>query len=83
MGGPVVTAGGLVFIAATMDRYMRAFDVDSGKMLWRHELPAGSQATPMTYEAGGRQFLAMVTGHHLWFDSTAGDEIVAFALPRH
>ena len=81
LGGPVVTAGGLIFIAATMDGYLRAFDTDSGEMLWRHEMPAGTQATPMTYEAEGRQFVAMVTGHHLWFNSTPGDEIVAFALP--
>ena len=82
LGGPIVTAGGLIFIGATMDGYLRAFDIDSGKMLWRREMPAGTQAAPMTYEADGRQFVAMVTGHHLWFDSTRGDEIVAFALPR-
>ena len=82
LGGPVVTAGGLIFIGATMDGFLRAFDIDSGKMLWRQEMPAGTQAAPMTYEADGRQFVAMVTGHHLWFDSTRGDEIVAFALPR-
>ena len=81
LGGPIVTAGGLIFIGATMDGYLRAFDIDTGKMLWRHEMPAGTQATPMTYEAGGRQFVVMVTGHHLWFNSTPGDEIVAFALP--
>jgi len=81
LGGPIVTAGGLVFIAATMDGFLRAFDVDSGEMLWRHELPAGSQTTPMTYEAGGRQFVVIATGHHLWFGSPAGDEVVAFALP--
>jgi quinoprotein glucose dehydrogenase len=82
LGGPIVTAGGLVFIAATMDGYLRAFDIDTGKMLWRQELPAGTQTTPMTYEAGGRQFLVLATGHHLWFNSPAGDEIVAFALPK-
>ncbi len=82
LGGPIVTAGGLVFIAATMDGYLRAFDVDTGKMLWRQEFPAGTQTTPMTYEAGGRQFVVLATGHHLWFSSPAGDEIVAFALPK-
>lgn len=81
VGGPIVTAGGLVFIAATMDNFLRAFDLDSGRMLWRVELPAGGQATPMTYESGGRQFVVMVTGHHLWFGSPAGDEVVAYALP--
>lgn len=82
LGGPVVTAGGLVFIAATMDNVIRAFDLQSGEMLWRDDLPAGGQATPLTYEAGGRQFLVMVTGHHMWFQSPAGDEVVAWALPK-
>lgn len=82
LGGPVVTAGGLVFIAATMDGYLRAFDVDNGEMLWREEMPAGTQTTPMTYEAAGRQFVVLATGHHLWFGSPAGDEIVAYALPQ-
>lgn len=80
LGGPIVTAGGLIFIAATMDNFLRAFDLESGRMLWRAELPAGGQATPMTYETAGRQFVVMVTGHHLWFGSTAGDEVVAYGL---
>ena len=82
LGGPVVTAGGVIFIAATMDSYLRAFDIETGKMLWREELPAGTQATPITYEAANRQYVAMVTGHHMWFGSPAGDDIVAYALPR-
>ena len=81
LGGPIVTAGGLVFVAGTMDGYLRAFDVATGEMLWRHEMPAGTQATPMTYEVSGRQYVVLVTGHHLWFDSPAGDEVIAFALP--
>ena len=81
LGGPIVTAGGLVFVAGTMDGYLRAFDVATGEMLWRHEMPAGTQATPMTYEVNGRQYVVLVTGHHLWFDSPAGDEVIAFALP--
>jgi len=82
LGGPVVTAGGLVFIAATMDNVIRAFDVESGKMLWRDDLPAGGQATPMTYAADGRQFVVMISGHHMWFGSPAGDEVIAYALPK-
>jgi quinoprotein glucose dehydrogenase len=82
IGGPVVTAGGLIFIAATMDRYLRAFDIETGKELWKHKMKAGTQTTPMTYESGGRQFVLLVTGHHLWFGTPAGDEIVAFALPK-
>jgi quinoprotein glucose dehydrogenase len=81
LGGPIVTAGGLVFIGATMDQVFRAFDAETGEMLWRHELPAGTHATPMTYEANGRQYVVLVTGHHLWFGAPAGDTIYAFALP--
>ena len=58
------------------------FDVRNGKMLWRDKLPAGGQATPMTYTVNGRQFLVMVTGNHMWFGSPAGDEVVAYALPQ-
>ncbi|HEU4531800.1 MAG TPA: pyrroloquinoline quinone-dependent dehydrogenase [Steroidobacteraceae bacterium] len=82
IGGPIVTGGGLIFIGATMDGYLRAFDVESGEELWREEMPAGTQTTPMTYEAGGRQYVVMVTGHHLWFGSKAGDKVVAYALPK-
>lgn len=82
LGGPIVTAVGLVFIAGTMDGLPRAFDTDTGKMLWRHEMAAGTQATPMTYEVNGRQYVVLVTGHHLWFGSKAGDEVIAFALPK-
>lgn len=83
VGGPVATAGGLVFIAATRsDQYLRAFDTDTGEVLWKTRTPGGQQATPMTYEADGRQFVAMMTGRHMWFDSTRGDEVVAYALPK-
>ena len=83
VGGPIVTAGGLVFIAATRsDQYLRAFNSDTGEMLWKQRTPGGQQATPMTFEADGRQFVAMMTGRHMWFDSTRGDEIVAYALPK-
>jgi len=81
LGGPIITAGGLIFIGATMDGYLRAFDIDTGDELWKDELPGGTQTTPMTYSAGGKQFVAMVTGHHLWFGSPASDAIVAFSLP--
>jgi quinoprotein glucose dehydrogenase len=81
LGGPVVTAGGLIFIAATMDGYLRAFDIDSGEELWKDELPGGTQTTPMTYATGGKQHVVMVTGHHLWFGSPASDAVVAYSLP--
>jgi quinoprotein glucose dehydrogenase len=78
LGGPIVTAGRLVFIAATLDRMFRAFDIDTGKELWKAPLPAGGRATPMTYESGGRQFVVIAAGGGNEFG--AGDAIVAFAL---
>jgi quinoprotein glucose dehydrogenase len=81
VGGPIVTAGGLVFIAASLDDRLRAFDVDTGKLVWEVKLPAGGQATPMTYAAGGRQYLVIAAGGYKG-DSTRGDYVVAYALPR-
>lgn len=78
LGGPIMTAGGLVFIGATLDRAIRAFDVETGRELWKAPLPAGARATPMTYEAGGRQFVVIAAGGGGPFG--AGDAIVAFAL---
>src|SRR6266545_4025554 len=80
LGGPIVTASGLVFIGATLDRAIRAFDIETGRELWKADLPAGARATPMTYEAGGRQFVVIAAGGGGPFG--AGDAIVAFALPR-
>ncbi len=80
LGGPIVTAGGLVFIGATLDRQLHAFDVETGRELWSAALPAGARATPMTYEAGGRQFVVIAAGGGGRFG--AGDAIVAFALPK-
>jgi len=83
-GGPIVTAGGLVFIAAAMDDYLRAFDIESGEELWKGRLPAGGQATPMTYrvEEGGRQFVVIAAGGHSMMGTALGDYVVAFALPE-
>ena len=64
LGGPIVTASGLVFIAAANDDKLRAFDVGTGRELWQASLPAGGQATPMTYVAGGRQFVVIAAGGH-------------------
>jgi quinoprotein glucose dehydrogenase len=80
LGGPIVTAGGLVFVGATLDHQLRAFDVDTGRELWRAALPAGAKATPMTYAVRGRQYVAVAAGG----DGDAfgkSDEIVVFALP--
>ena len=79
LGGPIVTAGGLVFIGATLEHVFRAFDVETGRELWKTALPAGARATPMTYEVGGRQFVVIAAGGGGAFG--AGDAIVAFALP--
>jgi quinoprotein glucose dehydrogenase len=80
-GGPIVTAGGLVFIGAAMDNYLRAFDAASGKELWRGRLPAGGQATPMTYVWKGRQYVVIAAGGHAKSGTKRGDSLVAFALP--
>jgi quinoprotein glucose dehydrogenase len=81
MGGSVATASGLLFIAATTDRYLRAFDVRDGSELWKHRLPYTGNATPMTYRLGpdGRQYVVIAAGGHAW--SEPGDVLVAFALP--
>jgi quinoprotein glucose dehydrogenase len=80
IGGPVVTAGGLVFIAATMDKKIRAFDLVSGDKLWEARLPAFGMATPMTYESGGKQYVVIAAGGHGALGGW-GDSVVAFALP--
>jgi quinoprotein glucose dehydrogenase len=81
LGGSVVTAGGLVFIGAAMDNHLRAFDVETGKELWKAELPAGPQAAPMTYRAAnGRQYVVISAGGHGKLGTKLGDSVVAFAL---
>jgi len=76
----VVTAGGLVFIAAAMDDRLRAFDVETGKMLWAGELPASAQAAPMSYMADGKQFVLICAGGHGKLGTKRGDYVVAFAV---
>ena len=82
LGGPIATASGLVFIAGTTDAHIRAFDVESGNELWKAELPASGNATPMTYEINGKQYVVIAAGGHQRIPEEAqGDAIVAFALP--
>jgi len=83
-GGPIVTATGLVFIAGTMDDYLRAFDVETGEELWKGRLPAGGQATPLTYRLrpDGRQLVVVAAGGHALMGTRLGDAVVAFALPE-
>lgn len=79
-GGPVVTAGGLVFIAATMDNKIRAFSKKTGELLWQHELRASGFATPAVYEINGKQFIVIACGGGK-LNTKSGDAYVAFALP--
>lgn len=81
LGGPVSTAGNVFFIGATADNYLRAFSVTNGEKLWEARLPAGGQATPMTYEVNGKQYVVISAGGHGSFGTKLGDYIVAYALP--
>jgi quinoprotein glucose dehydrogenase len=84
IGGPMITKGGVAFLSGTLDNFTRAYDLTSGKELWESRIPAGGQATPMTYwsEASGRQFVVVVAGGHGSTGTKAGDSIIAYALPR-
>ncbi|MGH8251696.1 MAG: pyrroloquinoline quinone-dependent dehydrogenase [Steroidobacteraceae bacterium] len=79
LGGPIATASGLVFIGATIEPALRAFDVQTGELLWRAELPGGARATPITYRAGGKQYVVIAAGGGDGF--AEGDSLVAYALP--
>ena len=83
LGGPLVTASGLIFIGAAMDNFLRAFDIETGKELWKGRLPAGGQATPMTYRVNenSKQYVVICAGGHGRAGTTLGDSIVAYALP--
>ena len=83
IGGSVVTAGGLVFIGATTDQFIRAFALSNGKEVWKARLPAGGQATPMSYiGSDGRQYVVITAGGHGALGTRYGDYTVAYALPR-
>jgi quinoprotein glucose dehydrogenase len=79
-GGAIVTGGGLVFVAASMDGHFRAFDRRTGKVMWEFELPAGGQATPMSYSIDGRQYVVIAAGGHGKLKTRMGDYLMAFAL---
>jgi quinoprotein glucose dehydrogenase len=83
LGGPIVTAGGLVFIGGTFDPFLRAFDVETGREVWKGALPAAGHATPMTYQLtpGGKQFVVIAAGGHPKIsEEPLGDALVAFAM---
>ncbi|MGY0556984.1 membrane-bound PQQ-dependent dehydrogenase, glucose/quinate/shikimate family [Lysobacter sp. A421] len=82
IGGPIMTGGGVAFLSGSLDDYVRGYDVTTGKQLWQQRLPAGGQATPMTYTGtDGRQYLVVVAGGHGSLGTTPGDYVIAYALP--
>jgi len=82
LGGSIVTAGGLVFIAATRDEKFRAFDKETGEILWEYQLPAGGHASPSTYEIDGKQYVVIAAAGGTRVGTTKGDAFVAFSLPE-
>ena len=80
LGGPLITAGGVMFYSGTLDDYLRAYDVTTGRKLWQARLPAGGQATPMTYRVNGKQMVVVAAGGHGSFGTKIGDAVVAYAL---
>lgn len=81
-GGPLVTAGGLVFIGYTLDDTFRAFDLNTGDILWETDLPAAGMAVPVTYEVDGEQYVVLPAGGHSMYGSTMGDSVMAYKLRR-
>ena len=83
IGGPIVTGGGVAFLSGTIDNYVRAYDVSNGAQLWESRLPAGGQATPMTYRGDdGRQYVIVAAGGHGSLGTKTGDYLIAYALPK-
>ena len=80
LGGAITTGGGIVFIASSMDNFFRAFNINNGEVLWQAMLPAGGQATPMTYEWKGKQYVVIAAGGHGKLGTRLGDYLVAFTL---
>jgi quinoprotein glucose dehydrogenase len=81
-GGAVVTAGGLIFVAAATDDLIRAIDMETGRTVWSDVLPGGGQANPMTYSVGGRQYLVIAPGGHHFMETPISDAVIAYALPQ-
>lgn len=81
-GGPLVTAGGLVFIGYTLDDVLRAFDLKTGEVVWETDLPAAGTAVPVSYEVNGEQYIVIAAGGHSMYGSTLGDSVVAYRLKR-
>jgi quinoprotein glucose dehydrogenase len=81
IGGPIITAGGVAFLAAAVDDYLRAYELTTGAQLWQARLPAGGQSTPMTYIQDGKQYVVIVAGGHGSVGTKPGDYVLAYALP--
>ncbi|MEW4467334.1 membrane-bound PQQ-dependent dehydrogenase, glucose/quinate/shikimate family [Parasphingorhabdus sp. JC815] len=82
IGGPIMTKGGVAFLAAAADNYLRAYNSETGDVLWRARLPAGGQSTPISYQgADGRQYVVQVAGGHGYVGTKLGDSVIAYALP--
>lgn len=81
IGGPIITKGGVAFLGAAVDDYLRAYDVTTGDQLWEARLPAGGQSTPMTYTVGDKQFVLIVAGGHGSIGTKPGDHVIAYTLP--
>ncbi|MCD7111007.1 glucose/quinate/shikimate family membrane-bound PQQ-dependent dehydrogenase [Rhizobium sp. DKSPLA3] len=83
IGGPMITKGGVAFLGAAVDNYLRAYDLTTGRELWRGRLPAGGQSTPMTYSTDdGTQYVVIVAGGHGSVGTKPGDYIIAYTLPK-
>ena len=80
LGGPIVTAGGVAFATGTLDYYIRAYDVNDGREIWKSRLPVGAQSTPMTYAVHGRQYVVTAAGGHGSLGTKLGDYVIAYAL---
>ena len=81
-GGPIATAGDVIFIASTMDYYLRALSVETGAELWKGRLPTSGNATPMTYMWEGRQYVVIYAGGNARVGIPVDDKLIAFALPQ-
>ena len=81
LGGSIATAGGVVFIGATTDKFLRGYDARSGELIWKERLPFTANATPLTYRLrkDGKQYLVVAAGGHGW--SEPGDAVIAWTLP--
>ena len=82
IGGPMITAGGVAFLGAAVDDYLRAYDVTTGNQLWEARLPAGGQSTPMSFALNGKQYVVMVAGGHGSVGTKPGDYVIAYTLPK-